>query len=217
MSGDAHEAGASDSVDPLLRDAIASLASPSLLIRHRLISPGDENALLDAEAASIASRIMAVRRASGAARVVARELLVQLGYAASALPRGASGEPMWPARIAGSLAHDDRVAVAAVGMQRDVGAVGIDVEPAAPLPPDMLELIATPHELRRIADDPLRGKLLFAAKEAVYKAAYPLDRTFLEFCDIEVDLAGRTATTRTGRVLTLRICMTSHVVVVATA
>jgi 4'-phosphopantetheinyl transferase EntD len=116
------------------------------------------------------------------------------------------------------LAHDDRVAVAAVGMQqRDLGAVGIDVEPAVPLPPDMLELIATPQELHRIADDPLRGKLLFAVKEAVYKAAYPLDRTFLEFRDIEVDLAGRTATTRAGRVLTLRTCVSSHVVVVATA
>jgi 4'-phosphopantetheinyl transferase EntD len=218
MSGDAHKAGASDRVDPLLRDAIASLAPPGLLIGHRLISPGDENALLDAEAASIASRIMAVRRASGAARVVARTLLAQLGYAGSALPRGTSGEPMWPAGIAGSLAHDDRVAVAAVGMQqRDLGAVGIDVEPAVPLPPDMLELIATPQELHRIADDPLRGKLLFAVKEAVYKAAYPLDRTFLEFRDIEVDLAGRTATTRAGRVLTLRTCVSSHVVVVATA
>ena len=68
-------------------------------------------------------------------------------------------------------------------------AVGIDIEPAVPLPPDMLELIATPQELRKIADDPLRGKLLFAAKEAVYKAVYPLDRVFLEFRDIEVDLA----------------------------
>jgi 4'-phosphopantetheinyl transferase EntD len=217
MSRDAHKADTSVAVDPLLRDAIASLAPPGLLIGHRLISPGDENALLDAEAASIASRIMAVRRASGAARVVARELLGQLGYAASALPRGASGEPMWPAGIVGSLAHDDRVAVAVVGLQRSVGAVGIDVEPAVPLPPDMLELIATPHELHRIADDPLRGKLLFAVKEAVYKAAYPLDRKFQEFRDIEVDLAGRTAVTRTGRVLTLRICMTSHIIVVATA
>ena len=68
----------------------------------------------------------------------------------------------------------------------------------------MLELIATPQELRKIADDPLRGKLLFAAKEAVYKAVYPLDRVFLEFHDIEVDLAGRKAVTRAGRAVALR-------------
>jgi 4'-phosphopantetheinyl transferase EntD len=83
------------------------------------------------------------------------------------------------------------------------------------LPADMLELIATPQELRTIADDPLRGKLLFAAKEAVYKAVHPLDSVFLEFHDIEVDLAGGRATTRTGRVLTLRTCMSPHVVVLA--
>src|SRR5205807_4882881 len=136
-----------------------------------------------------------VRRASGAARIVARQLLAQLGYGAITLPRGASGEPIWPAGVTGSLAHDDRVAIAAVGLLRDVRAVGIDVEPAVPLPPEVLELIATPQELRKIVDDPLRGKLLFAAKEAVYKAVYPLDRIFLEFRDIEVDLAARSATT----------------------
>ena len=107
--------------------------------------------------------------------------------------------------------------MAAVGLHRDVGAVGIDVEPAMPLPADMLDLIATPQERQGIAGDPLRGKLLFAVKEAVYKAVHPLDRVFLEFHDIEVDLAGRKAVTRTGRVVALRYCMSSHVVVVALA
>jgi 4'-phosphopantetheinyl transferase EntD len=194
-----------------------ALALPGLLVGHRLISPGDENALLDEEAASIASPLVEVRRASGAARIVARQLSAGLGYAQSPVPKGASGEPVWPAGIIGSLAHDDRVAVAVVGMRRDFAGVGIDVEPAMVLPPDMLQLIATPQELRNIDDDPLRGRLFFAAKEAVYKAAYPLDRVFLEFRDIEVDLARRIATTRTGRVLALQSCISSHVVVVALA
>ncbi len=199
-----------------LRHAVDALARPGLLIGYRVIAPGDEGALLDEEAASM-SPVTAVRRASGAARIVARRLLARLGHAGFALRKSASGEPIWPAGIAGSLAHDDRVAVAAVGMQRDVGAVGIDVEPAVPLPPDMLTLIATPRERDKIADDPLRGKLLFAAKEAVYKAVYPLDRVFLEFHDIEVDLAGRRAVTRTGRVIALRYSLSSHVVVLALA
>jgi 4'-phosphopantetheinyl transferase EntD len=205
------------SLDPALQRDIDALAAPGLLIGHRLISPGDEEALLDEEAASIGSPLIDVRRASGAARIVARQLLAQLGYVRLPLPKAASGEPIWPAGIAGSLAHDDQVAVAAVGMQRDVGAVGIDIEPAVLLPPDMLALIATAAELHRIADDPLRGKLLFTAKEAVYKAVYPLDRVFLEFRDIEVDLAGRKAMTQTGRVIALRYCISSHLVVVALA
>ena len=204
-------------VDPTLQRDIATLAVPGLLLGHRLISPSDENALLGEEAASIASPVIAVRRASGAARIVARELLAQLGYTGIAVPKGVSGEPVWPSGITGSLAHDDHVAVAAVGLQRDIRAVGIDIEPAVLLPPDMLELVATPRELRMIADDPLRGRLLFATKEAVYKAVYPLDRVFLEFHDVEVDLAARKAVTRAGRVLTLRYCISSHVVVVALA
>ena len=38
-------------VDPSLQRAINALAPPGLLIGHRLISPGDEHALLDEEAA----------------------------------------------------------------------------------------------------------------------------------------------------------------------
>jgi 4'-phosphopantetheinyl transferase EntD len=206
---------ATGAVDPSLQQAIDALAPPGLLIGHRVISPGDELALLDAEAAAMASAAVDRRRASGAVRLVARELMTRLGYAQLPIPKGASGAPIWPAGLTGSMAHDERVAVAAVGLQRDFAAVGIDVEPAVPLPADMLELIATPRELRSMADDPLRGKILFAAKEAVYKAIHPLDGVFLEFHDIEVDLAGRNATTRTGRILTLRTCMSSHVVVLA--
>jgi 4'-phosphopantetheinyl transferase EntD len=180
-----------------------------------VISAGDEIALLDEEAASIASPVIAVRRASGAARIVARALLAQFGYAPVAVPKGEAGAPIWPAGMSGSIAHDDRIAMAAVGLQHDIRAVGIDVEPAVPLPQEMLELIATSQELRRIASDPLQGKLLFAAKEAVYKAVYPLDRVFLEFRDIEVDLVSGTATTRTGRAIALRTSVSSHVVAVA--
>ena len=204
-------------VDPLLQHELAALAVPGLLIGHRLISPGDENALLAREAVSITSPVVAVRRASGAARIVARALLTQLGYSRAAIPKDSSGAPVWPVGIVGSLAHDDDVAVAAVGLAGDVGAVGIDVEPAVALPPGMLDLVATPREIKKLAGDPLRGKMLFAAKEAVYKAAYPLDRVFLEFHDIEADLIGRTATTKSGRTFALFHRAASRIVVVALA
>jgi 4'-phosphopantetheinyl transferase EntD len=210
MSGDATGA-----TDLALQRAIVALAPPGLLIGHRVIASGDELALLPAEATAMESMAVDRRRASGAARQVARALMARLGYVNLPILKSPSGAPIWPVGLNGSLAHDDRVAVAAVGLQRDVVAVGIDVEPAVPLPADMLELIATPNELRTIADDPLGGKLLFAAKEAVYKAVHPLDGVFLEFHDVEVDLAGRTATTQTGRVLSLRTCISSHVVVLA--
>jgi 4'-phosphopantetheinyl transferase EntD len=205
-------------VDPSLQRAIDALVVPGLLIGHRVISQGDELALLHEEMASLSFPAIERRRASGAARRVARELMNSMGFAGLPILRSTFGAPIWPAGVVGSMAHDDRIAVAAVGLRRrDLDAVGIDIEPATPLPPDMLELIATPRERRRaIADNALGAKLLFVIKEAVYKAAYPLDHEFLDFHDIEVDLAGRLATTRAGRTLALHWCVFSHVLVVAT-
>jgi 4'-phosphopantetheinyl transferase EntD len=202
-------------IDPALQRDLDSLAPAEMLVGHRLISPGDEHALLDEEAASIASSVIAVRCASGAARIAARQLLARFGYGSVALPKAPSGAPVWPAGVIGSIAHDDQIAVAAVGLHRDFACIGIDLEPAVPLPPDTLALIATAHELPQIANDPLGGKLLFVMKEAVYKAVYPLDGIFLEFHDIAVDLFGRTATTRGGRAVALRYDVSSHVLALA--
>jgi 4'-phosphopantetheinyl transferase EntD len=69
--------------------------------------------------------------------------------------------------------------------------------------------------LGEIGEDPLRLKLLFAAKEAVYKAQFPLDRSFLEFQDIEVDLARGQAATRTGRIVAIRYALAPCVIVLA--
>ena len=196
--------------DPLFQSAIDTLAFPGVAVGHRLISPGDEHALLKEEVPALAASVVKVRRASGAARIVARQLLTQLGYANCALPKGPTGAPVWPAGIVGSLAHDSRVAVAAVGMRADVGALGIDVEPAECLPSELLDLVATPQERLNLGDDVYRGRLLFVAKEAVYKAVYPLDQTFLEHHDVEINLSERKAVVRSGRVVELRFSISAH-------
>jgi 4'-phosphopantetheinyl transferase EntD len=201
--------------DPSLQSAIDALALPGVLIGHRLITLGDEDALLPQEAHAFVSSVVKVRRASGAARIVARQLLAQLGYAPCALPKAPSGAPIWPAGVVGSLTHDSRVAIAAVGRCRDVAALGIDVEPAEPLPSDLLDLVATPQERLKIADDPYHGRLLFAAKEAVYKAVYPLDQTFLDHHDVQISFAERKATVRNGRIVELRFAISAHLVVLA--
>jgi 4'-phosphopantetheinyl transferase EntD len=202
-------------VDPLLQSALDAIAVPGVMIGHRLISPGDEHALLPEEASAFAASVASVRRASGAARIVARHLLTRLGYPKCPVPRAASGAPVWPAGVIGSLAHDAQVAVATVGMSRDIGALGIDVEPAERLPSELLDLVATPQEQLRIEEDPFRGRLLFAAKEAVYKAVYPLDRAFLDHHDVQIDFAERKACVCNGRVLDIRFSVAAHLVVLA--
>ena len=66
-----------------------------------------------------------------------------------------------------------------------------------------------------IANVPFGGKLLFVAKEAAYKAVYPLDGTFLEHRHVEVDFKARTANVRNGRVVDLRFCISTHLLALA--
>lgn len=202
-------------IDPSLRSAIERLSSPDILVDCRRIQPGDELGLMPEEARSITSRVPRVRRASGAARQLGRELLTRLGHEPSAIPKSEGGAPQWPSGIVGSFAHDGDIAVAAVASSHVFGAVGIDIEPAEPLPDDLRELVVTPRERPRLGDDPLQGRLLFAAKEAVYKAIAARDGLLLDYQDIDVDPTARWARLRDGRSIDLRYVVSTYVVVLA--
>jgi 4'-phosphopantetheinyl transferase EntD len=199
----------------LLQRSIDAMAVPGILIDHRLIADGDEFALSPEELGASASSVAKVRRASGAARIVARELLLCLGQTQQAIPKSASGVPIWPDGIVGSLAHESKVAIAAMANLRDFSSLGIDIEPAQALDPDLLDLVVTAQERQKIHDDPCRGRLLFTVKEAVYKAVYPFDGTFLDHQDVEVCLATGTAVVRNGRIVRFRYCIATHIVVLA--
>lgn len=198
-----------------LGKALRTLAPPGILVDHRLISPGDEHALLTEEAGAFRRSAVEVRRASGAARIVARKLIERLGHQRPALAKSPAGPPIWPEGVLGSLAHDSSVAVAAVTARENLAGIGIDIEPAELLPAELLEIVTTPRERASLAADPYRGRLFFVAKEAVYKAVFPRDQTFLDHHDVEIDLSNQTARLRDGRAVCLRFCQSSHLVALA--
>ena len=194
---------------------MAAIAPRNVRTGCRLIGDADEAHLLPEEARSIPARQPAMRRASGAARWIAHRLLADIGITDVAIMRAPSGAPVWPDGIIGSLAHDDDMAVAAVAPVGGIVSLGIDVEPAEPLPDDIFAIVATGADRIGAADPRLAGRILFAAKEAVYKAAYPLDRDVLGYEDIAVDLDAGRATTKTGRMVSLAYCVVPRVVVLA--
>jgi 4'-phosphopantetheinyl transferase EntD len=197
-----------------LQNSIDSLAVPNVLVDHRLIAPGDELALLPEEVVAFANSVVTVRRASGAARLVARELMLRLGQPQRSIPKSEAGMPLWPGGIVGTLAHDSSVAIAAVAFHRDYSSLGIDIEPAERLDADLVDIVTTASE-RQYLEEQFGGRLLFAIKEAVYKAAYPLDRAFLNHHDVEVDLTARKAHICNGRIVDFRYCVASHIVALA--
>jgi 4'-phosphopantetheinyl transferase EntD len=180
-------------------DVLASAAHPQLRAACREITAGDEFALTPAELLPMDRAISSVRRASGAARIVAKTLLANLGAPPGVeLSRSASRAPHWPPGFVGSLAHDHEFAVAAVAPAHALRGVGIDIEPALPLPEDLLETIATHSERKGINGDLVLARLLFCVKEAVYKATHPIDGVFLEHHDVEVSLEASIALTSSG-------------------
>ena len=202
-------------IDPLLAQALQTLRMPGLLLGHRIIMPGDELALLPAEFADRETATLKARRQSGAVRMVARELLEQLGMPDVALPRLPSGAPRWPTGIIGSLAHDKQVAVAAVMRSAGSSHVGIDVEPAEPLPPGVMKTISTPDEQRKYDSGTLESRALFCAKEAVYKAFNSKTGQSLGFQDVEIDLPEGRATLKGGLSMSVAVVTTPRIVALA--
>ena len=98
------------------------------------------------------------------------------------------------------MTHCDGYRAAAVAGADDTVGLGIDAEPNAPLPDGVLAAIARPRELDHLASltDRRLGvnwdRLLFSAKESVFKVWYPLTGRELDFSEAEIDFApaGRT-------------------------
>lgn len=130
----------------------------------------------------------------GAVRACARRALAALGLPPIPLVPGPRGEPRWPEGVVGSMTHCTGYRAAALAPAGLVLTLGIDTERNEPLPEGVLEAIAVPEELPMLAA--LRradlfvhaDRLLFSAKESVYKAWFPLMGKMLDFSEAALRL-----------------------------
>ena len=126
-----------------------------------------------------------------AGRRCARAALAQLGVAACALPSRSDRTPQWPEGYTGSISHTATRCVAVAVRLDTVASVGIDVEPALLADAALYPFICRADQLAELAartELPLPAwmALVFSAKEAFYKAYYPLMQRFLEFDEVRV-------------------------------
>ncbi|MGH3677161.1 MAG: 4'-phosphopantetheinyl transferase PptT [Mycobacterium sp.] len=122
-------------------------------------------------------------------RYCARLALDDLGVPPVPILKGEKGEPCWPEGVVGSLTHCDGYRGAAVGLHDTVRSVGIDAEPHEVLPKGVLDAISLPAERSEIAALPAGlhwDRILFCAKEATYKAWFPVTRRWLGFEDAHI-------------------------------
>lgn len=149
--------------------------------------------LFDVEDRAIRNAAPLRRDEFAAGRAAARGALATLAIAPVPIPRAADRRPLWPNGIIGSISHTDGIAAAIVGHNQPTAGVGLDIEGDAPLKKELLKYILTRSEAAARKARPLvasssRCKATFAAKEALFKAIYPITGQFFGFLDANVDL-----------------------------
>lgn len=145
--------------------------------------------LFEDEVRSLGRAVDTRRREFTTGRACARRALARFGLPATAIPSGTRGEPLWPAGVVGSITHCDSYRACALARAQDARSLGIDAEVDAPLPADILEAISSADERRTLAahgPGASWDRLLFSAKEAVFKAWFPLTGRGLGFDDVDV-------------------------------
>ena len=157
---------------------------------------GDDHAavLLPEEEAVVAGAVPGRRAEFATARACARAALARLDEPSAPIPSGFRGAPRWPEGLVGSITHCDGYRAAAVARLHDVVALGLDAEPDEELPAGVLDVIALEGERAHLAElfaaEPaIRwDRLLFSAKESVYKAWFPLTRRWLDFKSAQITI-----------------------------
>lgn len=150
--------------------------------------------LLPEESAQLGWAVENRVREFATARMCARRALERLGVPPTAIMRGPHREPIWPSGIVGSITHCSGYRAAAVAAKSRVLTVGIDAEIHQELPTGVLAEVTSASERCRLAEHPGGihwDRLLFSAKESVYKAWFPVTGVWLDFEDVEVSFMPR--------------------------
>ena len=140
-----------------------------------------------AEEMAVAMAVPSRRAEFAAGRTAARMALAAFGLGSATIPAGPDRAPRWPAGMQGSISHGAGFAVAAV---HDGAPLGVDVEAEATVAADLWPYICTDEELDALPQTG-RGQAVarvFSAKEAVFKAQYPLTRVLIGFDALSVRL-----------------------------
>lgn len=101
--------------------------------------------------------------------------------------KGDRGQPLWPPGWVGAITHAEAYAAAVVAPRALSAGVGLDLESLdRKVEQDIARIIALPEEQAWIGQDKARLLSLFSAKEAIFKAMFPLEHVFLDFVEARV-------------------------------
>ena len=147
----------------------------------------DERAHIADASARRQAEFTTVRRCAG-------EALERIGRQRPSLVPGRGGAPLWPMGVLGSMTHCLGRCAAAVTSDSSIAGLGIDLEEGSQSSSDLLDVAVLPSEraavqkLHRSGPAGLWERVIFSAKESVYKAWYPLEGRWLDFEEVRISL-----------------------------
>jgi enterobactin synthetase component D len=103
-------------------------------------------------------------------------------------------EPCWPEAVRGSITHSGDYAAAAVGLADDVSGIGIDLESLSRVVDfNISRHVCVEQELEWLKTlSPAKAnqglRIIFSAKESIFKCLFPISRTYLYFKDATVEI-----------------------------
>lgn len=155
------------------------------------VAPAD--GMFGIEARAMARAIPARRAEFAAGRRAAHRAMARLGLSPAPVEMGPDRAPLWPRGLIGSISHCEGACAALVARAGQMRAVAVDLEPDADLPDDLVPLVCSPAERAWLNGLPhgcagRMARLIFSAKECVYKLQYPETGNNLEFNDLEVEI-----------------------------
>lgn len=125
-----------------------------------------------------------------AGRYCAIQAAKNIGLTIESLPIAKTREPIWPAGMMGSISHSKQMAISCISNNSDYLSLGIDAEEMMKpeVAAEVALTIATQEEINFLEtlNSSLGLTILFSAKEALYKALYPLVRTFIDFKEVKL-------------------------------
>ena len=101
-------------------------------------------------------------------------------------------EPYWPASVRGSITHSEGFAAAAVGMTKDVSGIGIDLESLSRVVDFNIRRHVCVEKEREFMESLTAEqanrylRIIFSAKESIFKCFFPISQTYLSFQDAAI-------------------------------
>ena len=128
-------------------------------------------------------------------RIYAHGALSRLGLESKPILRNPeTREPCWPGSVWGTISHSAGFAAVAVGLKKEIKGVGIDLESfSKSVDFKIRRHVCVESELEWLDSLPTKQanralRIIFSAKESIFKCIYPGTKTYLSFKDAAVSV-----------------------------